>query len=50
MILSSTEKYDPYQNAVAEGTNEILKNEFGLVKTIPDLATAKRMIVQAVDL
>ena len=50
MILSTTEKYDPYQNAVAERINGILKYEFGLIKTIPDLATAKSMIAQAVDI
>ncbi|MEO6728782.1 MAG: integrase core domain-containing protein, partial [Candidatus Dojkabacteria bacterium] len=50
MILSTTEKYDPYQNAVAERINGILKYEFGLIRTIPDLATAKKMIAQAVDL
>jgi transposase InsO family protein len=50
MILSTTEKYDPYQNAVAERINGILKYEFGMVNIIPDLNTAKRMIAQAVDL
>ncbi len=30
MILSTTEKYDPYENAVAERINGILKYEFGL--------------------
>ena len=37
MMLSTTEKYDPYENAVAERINGILKYEFGLVKTIPAL-------------
>ena len=50
MVLSTTEKYDPYQNAVAERINGILKYEFGMVKTIPELTTAKRMIAQAVYL
>jgi len=50
MILSTTEKYDPYQNAVAERINGILKYEFGLVKTIPDLTIAKKIIAQAVQL
>jgi transposase InsO family protein len=50
MILSTTEKYDPYQNAVAERINGILKYEFGLIRTIPDLQTAKKMIAEAVDL
>jgi len=50
MVLSTTEKYDPYQNAVAERINGILKYEFGLVKTIPNLRTAKQMIAEAVQL
>mgnify|MGYP001771062132 CR=1 FL=1 len=50
MVLSTTEKYDPYQNAVAERINGILKYEFVLVKTIPNLRTAKQMIAEAVDL
>ena len=49
MILSTTEKYDSYQNAVAERINGILKYEFGLVKIISDLRTAKQMIAQAVE-
>ena len=50
MILSTTEKYDPYENAVAERINGILKYEFGLIKTLPDLQTAKKMIRQSVEL
>lgn len=50
MILSTTEKYDPYENAVAERTNGILKYEFGLIKTIPTLAVAKKMIKEAVTI
>lgn len=50
MILSTTEKYDPYQNAVAERINGILKYEFGLIRTIPNLAIAKKMITQGVEL
>lgn len=49
MVLSTTEKYDPYENAVAERINETLKYEFGLIKTIPDLTTAKKMLKEAVQ-
>lgn len=49
MILSTTEKYDPYENAVAERINGILKYEFGFIKTIPNLETAKKMIKQSVE-
>ena len=48
MVLSTTEKYDPYENAVAERINETLKYEFGLIKTIPTLEFANKMIHQAV--
>jgi hypothetical protein len=37
-------------NAVAERINGILKYEFGLVKTIPNLRTAKLMIAEVVHL
>jgi transposase InsO family protein len=49
-ILSTTEKYDPYENAVAERMNGILKYEFGLKRTIPDLKIASIMVAQAVKL
>ena len=50
MVLSTTEKYDPYENAVAERINETLKYEFGLIKTIPSLKIANNMLKQAVDI
>lgn len=50
MVLSTTEKYDPYENAVAERINGILKYEFGLIKTIPSLEIANKMLQQAVDI
>jgi putative transposase len=50
MVLSTTEKYDPYENAVAERINETLKYEFGLIKTIPTLEIANKMLTQAVDI
>ncbi len=50
MILSTTEKYDPYENAVAERINGILKYEFGLIRTIPTLEVAKQMIQEAVNI
>ena len=49
MILSTTEKYDPYENAVAERINGILKYEFGLIKTIPSLDIANKMLKGSVD-
>lgn len=50
MILSTTEKYDPYENAVAERINGILKYEFGLIKTIPSIDVANKMLKQAVKI
>jgi transposase InsO family protein len=50
MILSTTEKYDPYENAVAERINGILKYEFGLVKIIPSIEVARKMTEQAITI
>lgn len=49
-VMSTTEKYDPYENAVAERINGILKYEFGMNKNIPSIEIAKKMITQAVDI
>ena len=49
MILSTTEKYDPYENAVAERINGILKYEFGLIKTIPSIEVASKMLKETVE-
>jgi putative transposase len=46
--LSTTEQYDPYENAVAERINGILKYEFGLVNKIPTIEIAQKMVDQAV--
>ena len=46
--LSTTEQYDPYENAVAERINGILKYEFGLVNTIPNIEVAHKMVDQAI--
>ena len=49
-ILSTTGKYDPYENAVAERINGILKYEFGLKRIIPNLKIATKMVEEAVRL
>ena len=49
-IMSTTEKSDPYENAVAERINGIIKYEFGLIRTIPDLDIANKMLIQAVEI
>ncbi len=48
-VLSTTQQYDPYENAVAERINGILKYEYGLRHTLPNLAIAKKLVAQAVD-
>ena len=41
LTISMTEKYDPYQNAIAERINRTLKYEYGLKALIKDTKTAK---------
>jgi putative transposase len=48
-LLSTTQQYDPYENAIAERINGILKYEFGLKETLPSLKMAKAMIAEAAD-
>ena len=50
MILSTTQNSSPYENAVAERVNGILKQEFGIGKTIPNIKTAQKMVKQAVEI
>lgn len=47
---SMTEKYDPYQNAVAERVNGILKQEFILDVKIKDLELMKILIRQSIEI
>ena len=48
MIMSMTEQYDPYENAIAERINRTLKYEYGLKKTIKNTKLAQKMADQAV--
>jgi transposase InsO family protein len=50
MVLSTTQQYDPYENAVAERINGILKSEFGLGNTLPSIKIAQKMVKQAVEI
>ena len=50
MSMSMTEKYDPYENAVAERINRTLKYEYGLKQTIKNTLLAKKMTDQAVNI
>jgi transposase InsO family protein len=47
--LSMTEKGDPYENAIAERINGILKHEHGLKETFTDYAQAKLSVDEAVN-
>jgi len=49
-ILSTTQQYDPYENAIAERINGILKYEFGLKNTIKTIELAQKMVSEAVKL
>ncbi len=49
-IMSTTQQSDPYENAIAERINGILKYEFGLRKTIASVQIARAMIKQAIDI
>lgn len=47
--ISMTEKGDPYENAIAERVNGILKEEFGLYNDFEDLEYANDTTRQAID-
>lgn len=48
--MSTTQQYDPYENAVAERINQTLKYEYGLKRKLPNLKTAQKMAQQAVEI
>lgn len=48
ILISMTEQYDPYQNALAERLNKTMKYEFGLNQTIPNKNIAQKMVRRAV--
>lgn len=45
---SMTEKYDPYENAIAERINGILKQEFDITRSVKDLSLKKVLIKNAI--
>lgn len=47
-VLSTTQESDPYENAVAERINGILKYEFGMKATFKNLQVAQKAMKQAV--
>lgn len=48
IILSMTQQYDPYENAVAERINRTIKYEYGLKQTIKSSTLATKIINSAV--
>jgi len=50
ITLSMTEKYDPYENAIAERINRTLKYEYGLKQTIKNTTLAKKIAENAVNI
>ena len=48
LVMSTTQNSDPYENAIAERINGILKYEFGLRKTLPNVEVARKIVKQAV--
>lgn len=47
--ISMTEKGDPYENAIAERVNGILKSEFFLDRDFDDIATAQQAVANAIN-
>ena len=45
---SMTEKYDPYENAIAERINGVLKQEFNIARSIKDFDIKKKLIEDAI--
>ena len=44
-----TEKYDPYENTIAERINSILKQEFNIARNIEDIEIKKQLIKNAIQ-
>ncbi len=43
ILISMTQEYDPYENAVAERVNGILKEEFGLHEIIENYQNLNKL-------
>ena len=48
--MSMTEKYDPYENAIAERINRTLKYEYGLKLTIKNTKLAQKITKRAINI
>ena len=47
---SMTEKYDPYENAIAERINGILKQEFDIARNVKNIDIKKKLIKNAIEI
>ena len=45
-----TEKYDPYENAIAERVNGILKQEFDIARNVKNIDIKKKLIKNAIEI
>jgi putative transposase len=50
IAISMTQNGDPYENAVAERVNGILKDEFGLGDQLNDIQEAKKQVAQSIHI
>ena len=50
LITSMTESYDPYQNALAERVNGILKDEFNLEQGFKEHQQAVQVIKESIQI
>lgn len=48
ILISMTENSDPYENAIAERVNGILKYEFGLIDTFEDFKNLSQQLEQSI--
>ncbi|WP_394337106.1 IS3 family transposase [Chryseobacterium viscerum] len=48
ILISMTENSDPYENAIAERVNGILKYEFGLIDTFEDFKSLSQQLDQSI--
>jgi transposase InsO family protein len=49
-MMTMTEQYDPYENAIAERINRTLKYEYGLRNCIKNTTMAQEVTKQAVSI
>jgi putative transposase len=50
ILISMTEQYDPYENALAERVNKTMKHDFALNQVLPNKTFAEKMTRRAVRL